>query len=168
MTNHHSSALYRNLGLGLLAALALVFTACNGKPGLPVLTKWWVGSWVLDQTYTADQYKIARETQRENTPVEGTGIGEFFSGLAGKVTDEAVTSSLNGLALTITDTEFMLTRNGTGTAKTYTLLESTAPDKQIIKLSDGSVLTLTNDAKYLSLVQDRGVPIRLYFLKLAK
>lgn len=159
----------RPLTLILIAATALLLASCNKSgPDLPVITKWWVGSWILDQTYTADQYKIARQTERETTPVEGTGIGEFFSGLVGQATDEVITSSLDGIALTITDTEFILTKKGTGTARTYELLESTVPDKQIIKLGDGSVITLTHDGKHLSLVQDKGVPIRLYFLKLAK
>jgi hypothetical protein len=151
---------------GALALLSLLFLGCE-KVGVPKLTKWWVGAWTLDETYTADRYKVARETQRENTPVEGTGIGEFFSNLAGRVTDEAVVESLHGIALTITETEFILTKNGNGTARTYTTLESPGVGKQIIKLSDGSVLTLTQEEKYLTLVQDRGVPIRLYFLKTA-
>ena len=127
----------------LLTALCLscALTGCAKK-------RWWIGKWTFDAEYTSKQ--IA------GNPEPGLG-GKLMQDLA-----PLALVPLNGMEITITDSEIFILRSGDGKAHAYTVVERPSPTSVVLRSGD-DLTTYTLQDDRLSTTLTEGLPIRTYF-----
>ncbi len=119
----------RLFSLLLLAAAALALGGCAPK------TKWLTGQWVFDADYTQQKIAATEKPAEKETGIVG-GLNKILKGIVAP----QVGTGLEGSRMIVTQKELVLTsKEGTGKAKPFEVLDSPDAETITLKFSDGEV-----------------------------
>jgi hypothetical protein len=154
-SHHFLSMKLPALPLSLLL-LVLLLSGCSRDSGL-------LGKWTFDRQYTEAQ--LSKEPEGE--PKEGLLEG-MKQGLAAMLIPTLI-EKLDGAALTITKKEMIVTtKQGTGTAEGYEIIERPDPNTWRVKTAGGKVETYTREGERLSSPASGDVHFKAYFRRAEK
>ncbi|MEO6052587.1 MAG: hypothetical protein ABIP97_01100 [Chthoniobacterales bacterium] len=124
----------------LALAIMLLLGGCSKS-------EWWVGTWRVDRPYTEQHMVVATPAPQvsNGTNKMATAMQGLGNGLA-KGMLSLMMAVMENADLTITQKQFMLLKDGAGTAKDYTVIERPSSNSVILKVgNDVSTYTLEGD-----------------------
>lgn len=137
-----------------LMFIALI-SGCGGESGLS-------GKWIFDKSQTEAQLKQNPEPEREPSL---EGIKEELAASLIPI----LIGKLDGATLNFTPKELMITsKDGSGRAMPYEIIEQPTPDSWRIKTSDGTVTTYYREGAWLASDVSGDVRLRVYFKRVTE
>jgi len=132
-----------------LFLLLCFFCSCGGEPRL-------LGKWVFDRPYTEAQLPKQLGSQKQST------FEEMQQQLAASLIPVLI-GKLDGMTVTFTSKEMIVTtKEGSGQALTYEILERPTADSWRIKKSDGKVETYYREGERLASDASGDIRMRVY------
>jgi hypothetical protein len=140
----------------ILLLLVLALSGCSRDSRL-------LGKWTFDREYTEAQL----QKQPDEKPKEGMLEG-MKQGLVAMLIPTLI-EKLDGATLTITGKEMIITtKEGTGKAETYEVIERPDANTWRVKTADGKVETYTREGERLTSPTSGDVHFKAYFKRVAQ